>query len=318
MVLSPVDASIGAAQGIIRDVTARRRYEDELLHIASHDFLTGLFNRRRFEEELERVLASTKRQGTEGAVLWIDLDNFKDVNDTLGHHAGDELLVDIARALRASVRAESVLARLGGDEFAILLPVATRRQARDAGERLLAEIAKVHIFLEGRFVRARGSMGIVMFPGDGLEVDELLAHADVAMYRAKQMGRARSVFFARDKEWHDEIEDRRSWAEQIELAVRENTFHAFAQPIVGLGDGVVDSFELLDTHARRQRRLHPARALHRCGRAHRARGRHRPVDASRGFSRPRRIRRPVGPSECECLAAHHWRRTLPRRDQAAR
>ncbi len=245
MVLSPIDASIGAVQGIIRDVTARRRYEDELLHIASHDFLTGLVNRRRFEEELERVLASAKRHGTEGAVLWIDLDDFKDVNDTLGHHAGDELLVDIARALRASVRAESVLARLGGDEFAVLLPVATRDQAGEAGDRLLAEIAKVHIFFEGRIVRARGSMGIVMFPGDGLEVEELLARADTAMYRAKQLGRARSVFFTRDEEWHDEIERSRAWADQIELAVREDTLSAFAQPIVSLGDGVAHSFELL-------------------------------------------------------------------------
>jgi diguanylate cyclase (GGDEF)-like protein/PAS domain S-box-containing protein len=245
MVLSPLDSSVGATQGIIRDVTARRRYEDELLHMASHDFLTGLANRRRFEEELQRALSAAQRHGTEGAVLWIDLDNFKDVNDTLGHHAGDELLMDIARALRGSVRSESVLARLGGDEFAVLLPIATRDEAREAGERLLAEIAKVHVFFEGRILRARGSMGIVLFPGDGLDVDELLARADIAMYRAKRLGRARSVFFTRDEDWRDEIADRTAWAEQIELAVRENAFIPYAQPIVTLEDGMAGSFELL-------------------------------------------------------------------------
>lgn len=245
MVLSPLDSSVGATQGILRDVTARRRYEDELLHMASHDFLTGLANRRRFEEELLRALASAQRHGTEGAVLWVDLDNFKDVNDTLGHHAGDELLMDIARALRGAVRSESTLARLGGDEFAVLLPIATRDEAQEAGERLLAEIAKVHVFFEGRILRARGSMGIVVFPADGLDVDELLARADIAMYRAKRLGKARSVFFTRDEDWRDEIADRRAWAEQIELAVRENAFVSFAQPIVGLEDGIAGCFELL-------------------------------------------------------------------------
>ena len=245
MVLSPIHATLGEMQGIIRDVTARRRYEDELLHIASHDFLTGLANRRRFEEELARTLAGAKRHDTQGAVLWIDLDNFKDVNDTLGHHAGDELLVDIARALRASVRAESVLARLGGDEFAVLMPLATRDEAAAAGERLLEEISKVKVLLSGRVVSTRGSMGIVMFPGDGVEVDDLLARADMAMYRAKQLGRARSVFYTRDGGWRDEMEDRRVWVEQIEHAIRENTFGAFAQPIVDLNIGTIDSFELL-------------------------------------------------------------------------
>ncbi len=245
MVLTPLDVELGSAQGIIRDVTARRRYEDELLHMASHDFLTGLANRRRFEEELGRVLATAQRHDTEGAVLWIDLDNFKDVNDTLGHHAGDDLLMDIARTLRSAVRAESLLSRLGGDEFAVLLPLATREEAQGAADRLLDEISNVHVFFEGRVIRASGSMGIVMFPSDGLDVGELLARADMAMYRAKQLGRARSVFFTRDDEWHDEIEDRRAWTEQIELAVSENGLAAFAQPIVGLGDGLTGCFELL-------------------------------------------------------------------------
>ncbi len=230
LVLTPLREGRGY-QGILRDITARRRHENELLHMASHDFLTGLWNRRRFEDELSRELVDIGRGGRPGAVLWLDLDRFKDVNDTLGHKAGDELLTAIARRLSESVRADSIVARLGGDEFAVLLPGADREAATNAAERLAREVGSVRVDIDGQAVRASTSLGVVLYPDHGTEVEELLARADVAMYRAKELGRSRYVVFDPSVEWKDDIENRRVWTEMVELALSEGGLVAYAQPI---------------------------------------------------------------------------------------
>jgi PAS domain S-box-containing protein len=192
--------------GVARDVTERKALERELERLSQHDPLTGLFNRRRFEEELRRQLAYTRRYGRGGALLMIDLDRFKQINDELGHAAGDRALCEVGRILRDNLRAsdtlargtvdpgaeaevEAVVARLGGDEFVALLPEADRAGAQAAGERLAEAVAETPLELDGRRAELRVSIGVATFDEHGLpgEID-LMAAADRAMYVAKAGG----------------------------------------------------------------------------------------------------------------------------------
>jgi diguanylate cyclase (GGDEF)-like protein/PAS domain S-box-containing protein len=170
--------------GQMLDVTERREYEARLRHLADHDPLTGLLNRRGFEASLTGHVARCRRYGPAGALLVIDLDGFKDVNDTHGHHAGDALLVDVAAGLAERVRETDVLARLGGDEFAVLLPVETAGQAEIAAEALAAVIREV-----GRDRGVTASVGVALMDATVETGDELLVRADRAMYAAKAAGR---------------------------------------------------------------------------------------------------------------------------------
>ncbi len=253
--LVPVELSLSALkgpqggfagiQGIARDITERKRFEAELLHVATHDYLTGLFNRRRFEQELEREIAESQRHDRRGAIIWLDLDHFKEINDSLGHRAGDEVLIAVSETLRARVRGDNILARLGGDEFAILMPAADSRDAQAATRRLLDEMREQTYMVGSHLVRVSASVGIVLYPAHGSTVEELLSRADIAMYHAKERGRNRfSVYVATD-EWHMEVKVRRSWAERIEQALREKAFVLHAQPIVNLETGRITRYELL-------------------------------------------------------------------------
>jgi diguanylate cyclase (GGDEF)-like protein/PAS domain S-box-containing protein len=170
--------------GQMRDVTERREYEARLRHLADHDPLTGLLNRRGFESALDAHVARCRRYGAAGALLVIDLDGFKHVNDTHGHHAGDELLVDVASGLRERVRETDVLARLGGDEFAVLLPVETAAQAEVAAEALVAVIRE-----RGRVRGVTASIGVALVDATTETGEELQVRADRAMYAAKAAGR---------------------------------------------------------------------------------------------------------------------------------
>jgi diguanylate cyclase len=183
---------------VARDVTERKALERELERLSQHDGLTGLFNRRRFEEELRRQLAYTRRYGRGGALLLIDVDHFKEVNDTLGHAAGDKALCWVASTLRDNLRStdvvardsDPVVARLGGDEFVVLLPEVDEDEARAVAERLATVLRDSTLALEGGDVRLRISVGVATFDGYGRPGEqELLAAADRAMYEAKAAGR---------------------------------------------------------------------------------------------------------------------------------
>jgi diguanylate cyclase len=182
---------------VARDVTDRRALELELESLSQHDPLTGLFNRRRFEEELRRQLAYTRRYGKGGALLMLDLDRFKQINDELGHAAGDEALRRVAELLNDNLRAsdlvardvDPMVARLGGDEFVALLPEADAAGAEAAAERLALAVGEAPIKIEGREVELRVSIGVAIFDEYGLPAEqELLAAADRAMYVAKASG----------------------------------------------------------------------------------------------------------------------------------
>jgi diguanylate cyclase (GGDEF)-like protein len=171
------------------DVSERRRYEVQLAFLADHDPLTGLGNRRRLDRELEVHLARCERYGARGALIVLDLDHFKAVNDSLGHEVGDLLLVEVAELLLARLRSTDLVARMGGDEFAILLPEADEEAARLVAQDLVARVG-VHGRVPGAARRAvTASVGVVMVPEGAVSTSELLSRADKAMYEAKERGR---------------------------------------------------------------------------------------------------------------------------------
>ena len=175
--------------GIVQaqDVTERKRFEEQLRYIADHDSLTGLINRRRFREELDSQLALRRRYGGVGALLLIDVDRLKAINDTRGHGAGDVALRRVAKAMRGRFRSTDVLARLAGDEFAVLLPSAKAHEAMRLSEALIARMAADGMASWGVSV----SVGVAPFGGeDTRTTEDVMATADAAMYRAKQRGGA--------------------------------------------------------------------------------------------------------------------------------
>lgn len=173
----------------------RKQFEEQLVHLATHDPLTGLFNRRRLHEELESWLAYSRRYGTYGALLFIDLDHFKQVNDTYGHQAGDELLITITAVLKQRLRKTDILARLGGDEFAALLCQVDRKQAEVIAKQMIEIISQKGKFTQGHLTNVTASIGIALFPTHSGEAQSLLVCADQAMYLAKEKGRNGFCFY---------------------------------------------------------------------------------------------------------------------------
>ncbi len=180
-------------------VSERRRLEAELRHLAEHDSLIELVSRRRFQEELARELAEARRYGLQGAVLFVDMDDFKRVNDGLGHGVGDKLLASLARLVRRRLRDSDLVSRLGGDEFAILLRHVDLDRAQAVAKQLVSAIGNHSIKVKGRAVGTTASIGIVLFPDHGATAAELLAHADAAMYQAKAAGHSGYCVYEADR-----------------------------------------------------------------------------------------------------------------------
>lgn len=178
---------------ILRDISERKQYQEDLEYLAIHDPLTGLLNRHSLEDILNRTIAKAKR-GAMSSLLYMDLDNFKDVNDTVGHAAGDEVLINLSGFLKAEVRTEDVAFRLGGDEFAVLLDGIKLREALPAAERLRVFVEAHPFELHGRVFPLSLSIGIIEINGT-LTMGELLSQADAAMYRAKEQGKNRVEVF---------------------------------------------------------------------------------------------------------------------------
>jgi diguanylate cyclase (GGDEF)-like protein/PAS domain S-box-containing protein len=173
----------------VQDVSDRRRYEARLIELAEHDDLTGLLNRRAFQRELQRHIAHARRYGPCGALLVIDLDNFKDINDTLGHKAGDDLLAHLAGRMSQRLRSSDVLARLGGDEFAVILPHASVEQALAVARSLVSALHAEPQLSPIGIQPVTMSVGLVAFDAE-VSADQILIRADQAMYDAKRGGKA--------------------------------------------------------------------------------------------------------------------------------
>ena len=174
------------------DITDRKRVERELEDLADHDSLTGLLNRRGFDNELERHISLVSRSGPAGALLVLDLDHFKHVNDTWGHQAGDRVIAAVAECLRSGLRRSDVVGRLGGDEFGIILPHATRHEAQVVADKLIRAVRECPVDgMRPGELRTTASVGIALFDDATRRGHEILARADLSMYHAKDAGRDR-------------------------------------------------------------------------------------------------------------------------------
>jgi diguanylate cyclase (GGDEF)-like protein len=180
-----------AILSINRDVTERKRMEETIREMALRDPLTGLPNRKLLYDRLEVAIAAARRNRRLLALMYLDLDGFKEVNDRLGHAAGDELLIGFSRRLGSALRDSDTVGRMGGDEFTILIPeVPSGKVADDLARKLLSELRKP-ISVAGEVVTVTASLGFTLFPAGGETPDELLRSADAAMYRAKGAGKDR-------------------------------------------------------------------------------------------------------------------------------
>lgn len=228
---------------VIQYAMERKRFEERLAHMAHHDQLTGLANRTLFRERVNQSLRRARKEGTRPAVLLLDLDEFKQVNDTLGHEAGDELLVEAGAALLAAAEDTATVARLGGDEFAVLVEdMDDEERASKFAARLLDAIERVPVpGLSGTTVTA--SIGIAIHPQNGKTIQELLRSGDAAMYRAKHVGRNNYQFY--DKRMHERAARRVQLAREIRGASTRDEFELFFQPQSAVASGESRSCEAL-------------------------------------------------------------------------
>lgn len=227
------------------DISERRVAEENLGWLASHDTLTGLLNRRRFEDELKHIMAASHRYQHSGALLFIDLDQFKDVNDSSGHQVGDVMLKRVAETLQDTARESDVVARLGGDEFAVVLLEADEITAGETAERFCKALIKIAVPGTNRIHRISCSIGVALFPTHGMEPTEILANADIAMYLAKEAGRNTWAIFNEDESGKERIHERVYWNERVKYILFEESFDIYFQPILSLSDGEVSHYEAL-------------------------------------------------------------------------
>ncbi|HEY0583324.1 MAG TPA: EAL domain-containing protein, partial [Chloroflexota bacterium] len=225
----------------VRDITARKQAEAALQHQALHDSLTDLPNRVLLHDRLQQAIRAAQRSGAAVALLVMDLDRFKEVNDTFGHHTGDQLLEQLGQRLGSVLRASDTIARLGGDEFAVLLPTATVEDARQIAERLL-QVLDEPFALGGLQLEIDASIGMALSPEHGSDADSLLRHADVAMYVAKRGATGHALYTA-DQDQHSPM--RLAMVSELRRAIDQDELSLYFQPKVSLRDGTVTCAEAL-------------------------------------------------------------------------
>ena len=229
---------------ICRDISQQKQYEEELQHAANYDLITGLPNRRLLTDRLEQAIVRSKREGKMLAVCYMDLDNFKPINDQFGHHTGDQLLVNLTEQLKTILRGEDTLARLGGDEFVLLFNgLETLENVHTLLDRLLSEVYTERQLQHHASIKLSASIGVTLYPNDNVDADTLLRHADQAMYLAKNAGKNCFQFFDQDND--REIQVRRNHLLRLQKAFERNEFILHYQPKVDLLSGAVVGAEAL-------------------------------------------------------------------------
>jgi len=238
---------------VFQDISSRKAFEQRLEFHSNFDSLTQLPNRRHFGEELERALARASQAGQEMGVVFLDLDRFKDINDTYGHAVADNLLVQVARRLEGSVRTGSIVGRLGGDEFAVVVPSLVEGADEGAVAQRLLDCLHAPFELDGELVTVSASVGLALYPIDGISADALLRHADTAMYVAKQTGRGTFRRFRHSM--NGRVAEFVRLESELHLALERGEFHLHYQPKFTLSDGSICGLEAL------LRWNHPERGL---------------------------------------------------------
>ena len=258
----PLEACFSEWQGVdgfqygavMRDISARKREAERMRYLAEHDTLTDLANRHILYEQLAARLAEATTAQNKVALLILDLDKFKQINDTLGHACGDQLLCEVAKRMSDLVDGTSLVARLSGDEFAVVLSGADAvDRAQQLAEQTCLAFNKIPFSIDNRQIRVNASIGVAVYPEYCTTADELFANADLALYRAKAAGRGRHVVF--ERRMREEFEARLSLEAELAQAVQQNQFELFYQPQVRLKDGKLVGAEALI------RWRHPARGL---------------------------------------------------------
>jgi diguanylate cyclase (GGDEF)-like protein/PAS domain S-box-containing protein len=218
--------------GTFSDITLLKQHEKQLERIAHYDALTGIPNRVLLADRLQQALAHTKRAGSTLAVCYLDLDGFKLVNDTMGHEAGDKVLIEVTRRIKETIRGDDTVARLGGDEFAVLLQGLSAADECSASLDRLLEAISQPIEIKNKVFEVSASIGVALYPSDDHDADTLLRHADQAMYTAKQSGKNR--YYLYDAENDQRARSHHEFMRRLALALAENEFELYYQPKVDM------------------------------------------------------------------------------------
>ena len=233
------------ARGLLIDISEQKETEERIVFLANHDPLTNLYNRRRFQEQLERQIAYARRFKIQSALLFIDLDQFKYINDTLGHQAGDQCLMAVSRLFRDALREIDIVGRMGGDEFGIILPNVDAEGAVHVARNLIARVeSEVRVPADPN-IRISASIGIALFSEQGVTPAELLAKADAAMYTTKRRARSRVHVYQPDDQELLNMKAKVHWENRINQALQHDRFLLHYQPIVSLPAQRVSHYEVL-------------------------------------------------------------------------